>query len=91
VSWVEETACRTITSKIMSENIIQVQERLKKAVNTTLNLMTIYFGLSSNEVKLPSFGEILRNRNDQHILAKVIISRSDFTTLVDIDRKMPQL
>lgn len=75
----------------MSENIIQVQERLKKAVNTTLNLMTIYFGLSSNEVKLPSFGEILRNRNDQHILAKVIISRSDFTTLVDIDRKMPQL
>jgi hypothetical protein len=91
VSWVEETACRTITSKIMSENIIQVQERLKKAVNTTLNIMTIYFGLSSNEVKLPSFGEILRNRNDQHILAKVIISRSDFTTLVDIDRKMPQL
>lgn len=75
----------------MSENIIQVQERLKKAVNTTLNIMTIYFGLSSNEVKLPSFGEILRNRNDQHILAKVIISRSDFTTLVDIDRKMPQL
>ena len=75
----------------MSENIIQVQERLKKAVNTTLNLMTIYFGLSSNEDKLPSFGEILRNRNDQHILAKVIISRSDFTTLVDIDRKMPQL
>ena len=53
--------------------------------------MTIYFGLSNNEVKLPSFGEILRNRTDQQALARVIILRSDFTTLVEIDKKIPQL
>jgi hypothetical protein len=91
ISWVEEAACRTITSKIMSENIIQAQERLKKAVALTLNLMTIYFGLSTNEVKLPSFGEILRNRADQQMLAKAIITNSTFTTLVEINGKIPQL
>ena len=53
--------------------------------------MTIYFGLSNNEVRLPSFGEILRNHADQQVLARVIISRSDFTTFVEIDKKMPQL
>ena len=91
VSWVEEAACRAITSKIMSENIMQVQERLKKAVALTLNLMTIYFGLSSNEVKLPSFGEVLRNRTDQQLLAKAIITNSAFSTLVEINEKIPQL
>jgi hypothetical protein len=92
VSWVEEAVARTISNKIMSEGIIQVRERLKKAVAITLNLMTIYFGLSSNqEVRLPSFGDILRHREDQQVLRKVIIRNSDFSTLVDINNKIPQL
>lgn len=54
--------------------------------------MTIYFGLScNNETRLPSFGEVLRNKVDQQQLAKIIIANSDFATLVDINNKIPQL
>jgi hypothetical protein len=91
ISWVEESVSLTISGKIMSESIIQVQEKLKEAVTLTINLMTIYFGLSNYEIKFPSFGEILRNRVDQQTLARVIISNSDFTSLVEIDSKIPQL
>ena len=54
--------------------------------------MTIYFGLSNNvEYNLPTFAEILRNKGDQQLLAKAIIASSDFSTLIDIDNKVPQL
>jgi hypothetical protein len=53
--------------------------------------MTVYFGLSNNDVRLPTFGDILRNRSDQQLLAKAVISFSDFATLVEISQKIPQL
>lgn len=53
--------------------------------------MTVYFDLSTHDTKLPSFGEVLRNRSDQQTLAKEIINCSDFATLVDINTKLPQL
>lgn len=68
-----------------------MQEKLKKAVALTLNLMTVYFGLSTHDIKLPSFGEVLKNRSDQQLFAKEIINNSDFATLVDINSKLPQL
>jgi hypothetical protein len=88
---VEEAASRTVAGKIMSESMVQVQERLKKAVALTVSLMTVYFGLASNDLRLPSFGEVLRNRADQQLLAKAIIAHSDFPTLLEIDSQIPQL
>lgn len=53
--------------------------------------MTLFFSLSHHELRFPSFGEVLKSKVEQELLAKLLLEICDLDTLAEINNKIPQL
>lgn len=60
-------------------------------MDVTLNLMTLYFSLSHHDQRFPAFGEVLKSKAEQELLARRLLEICDLDTLAEINSKIPQL
>ena len=102
MTWLSESAKRTIATKSLGEQHLLLEEKVKAAFKATSVFMAIYHNMEDYLIKqegenlvsftkpsIPVFKELLSSREHQKHIKRILVAQTDFTNLTELNKELP--